>query len=69
MAPAGTPKPIVDRIALEVGRATRDPKIVEQLLKFGADPVGNKPAEFSEMISADIKLWAEAVNIAGLRAK
>jgi len=69
MAPAGTPKPIVDRIALEVGRATRDPKIVEQLLKFGADPVGNKPAEFSEMISADIKLWAEAVKIAGLRAK
>jgi tripartite-type tricarboxylate transporter receptor subunit TctC len=69
MAPAGTPKPIIERIAAEIGRATEDPKIVEQLAAFGVDPVGNSPAEFSAMISADIEVWARAVKIAGLGVK
>jgi tripartite-type tricarboxylate transporter receptor subunit TctC len=69
MAPAGTPKPIVDRIAAEVGKATKDPKVVEQLTIFGVDPVGNSPAQFSAMIAADTKLWAEALEVAGLQAK
>jgi tripartite-type tricarboxylate transporter receptor subunit TctC len=69
MAPAGTPKPIVDRIAAEVGKATKDPKVVEQLTTFGVDPVGNSPAQFSAMIAADTKLWAEALKVAGLQAK
>jgi tripartite-type tricarboxylate transporter receptor subunit TctC len=67
MGPAKMPTPIVDRIAFEVAQATKDPTIVEQLTRFGVDPVGNTPAEFSAMISADIKLWAEAVSLAGLR--
>jgi tripartite-type tricarboxylate transporter receptor subunit TctC len=69
MAPAGTPKPIVDRIAAEVGKATKDPKLVEQLTAFGVDPVGSSPAQFSAMIVADTKLWAEALKVAGLQAK
>jgi tripartite-type tricarboxylate transporter receptor subunit TctC len=66
MAPAGTPQPIVDRIAAEVARTTKDPKIVEQFTNFGIDPLGSSPAEFAAMISADIDLWARAVKIAGL---
>jgi tripartite-type tricarboxylate transporter receptor subunit TctC len=69
MAPAGTPKPIVDRIAAEVGKATKDPKLIEQLTTFGVDPVGSSPAQFSAMIVADTKLWAEALKVAGLQAK
>jgi tripartite-type tricarboxylate transporter receptor subunit TctC len=66
MGPARLPTPIVNRIALEVGQAAKDPAIVGQLTKFGVDPVGNTPAEFTAMISADIKLWAEALGLAGL---
>ena len=69
MAPSGTPKSIVDRIAAEVGGATRDPKIIEQLTAFGVDPVGNSPAAFSAMVRADIELWAQAVKLAGLQAQ
>ncbi len=69
MAPAGTPTRIVDLIAAEVGKATKDPKICEQLAKFGVDPVRNSPAEFAAMISADIELWALAIKIAGLQAR
>jgi len=69
MAPAGTPKHIVDRIAAEVCAATKDPKIVERLNAFGVEPVGNSPAEFAEMVRSDIELWAQAVKLAGLEAK
>ncbi len=69
MAPAGTSKAIVEQIAEEVGKATKDPKIVKQMAVFGVDPVGNSPAQFSAMISADIGLWTKAVKAAGLQAK
>ena len=59
----------MERIAAEVGKATKDQKFAERLTNFGVDPVGNGPAEFSEMISADIELWARAVKLAGLQAK
>ena len=59
----------MDRISAEVGKATKDPKIVEQLTKFGVDPVGNSPTEFTKMISADMQLWTEAVRMAGLQVK
>ena len=68
MAPAGTPKSIVDRVAAEVSDATRDAEIVERLTAFGVDPLGNSPAEFSAMVRADIELWAHAVKLAGLHA-
>ena len=67
MAPSGTPRPIVDRIATEVQRATKDPKYVERLANYGVDPLGSSPEEFATMIAADIKLWAEAVRIAGVK--
>jgi tripartite-type tricarboxylate transporter receptor subunit TctC len=67
MAPARTPKPIVDRLARETSDAARDPKIVERLTALGVDPLGNTPAEFAAMVSADIKLWSKAVKLAGLR--
>src|SRR5215467_11198723 len=69
MAPTGAPKYVVDRIAAEVRSATKDPKIVERLTAFGVDPVGSSPAEFADMVHADIELWAQAVEFAGLRAK
>jgi tripartite-type tricarboxylate transporter receptor subunit TctC len=69
MAPAGTPKDVIDRIAKDVVRAVKDPKVAERLASFGVDPLGNSPAEFAAMIAADIPFWAEAVKIAGVQEK
>jgi tripartite-type tricarboxylate transporter receptor subunit TctC len=66
MAPKGTPQSVVDRIAAQVSLATKDPQIKAQFLKLGVEPVGSNPTEFAETISADIKQWAKAVQIAGL---
>jgi tripartite-type tricarboxylate transporter receptor subunit TctC len=69
MAPAGTPKEIIDRIAKEVARAVKDPTIAERLDANGVDPFSNSPEEFAAMIAADMILWAEAVKIAGVQEK
>ena len=67
MAPPQTPKAIANRIAAEVAKATKNPKVIEQLINLGVDPLGNSPEQFAEMISADSEVWAEAVKLAGLR--
>jgi tripartite-type tricarboxylate transporter receptor subunit TctC len=69
MAPATTPKNIVDRIAGETSRAVRDPKLAALLLANGIEPLGSSPEEFAALIAADVPLWAEAVRVAGLHAK
>jgi tripartite-type tricarboxylate transporter receptor subunit TctC len=56
MAPAGTPRPIVDRIATEVARADNDPQMLTQFAKFGIDPLSSGPSEFATMVAADIAL-------------
>jgi tripartite-type tricarboxylate transporter receptor subunit TctC len=66
MAPAGTPRDIVDRLAAEFARAAKDPKFVAGLDAYGVDPLGLTPEEFAKFIKEDMALWAEAVKIAGV---
>jgi tripartite-type tricarboxylate transporter receptor subunit TctC len=47
MAPSGTPKAIVERIAAEVGRATKTAAFAERLTGLGFEPIGNRPEEFA----------------------
>jgi tripartite-type tricarboxylate transporter receptor subunit TctC len=67
MAPAGTPKEIVDKLAAEMVAAVKDPKFAEQLTVNGVDPLAEGPAKFAEMIAKEIPIWAEAVRIAGVK--
>jgi tripartite-type tricarboxylate transporter receptor subunit TctC len=67
MAPAATPKDIVNRIAAEFGKAAKDPKFVAALDKYGVDPAGLTPEEFTAFLKHDMALWAEAVKVAGVK--
>lgn len=69
MAPAATPKDVIDRIAKEVARAVKEAKFAEHLAADGYEPLGNSPEEFAAMITADMALWAEAVKAAGVLEK
>ena len=69
LAPAGTPKEIVERIAQEVARAARAPKVAARLAANGVDPLGDTPQEFAATIAADIAFWTEAVKISGVQEK
>jgi tripartite-type tricarboxylate transporter receptor subunit TctC len=66
MAPAGTSREIVDRLASEFARAAKDPKFVAGLDAYGVEPLGMGPAEFTAFLKDDMAFWAEAVKIAGV---
>jgi tripartite-type tricarboxylate transporter receptor subunit TctC len=67
MAPAGTAPEIIEKIANEIARAVKDPAFRTQLIQYGVDPLGNSPAEYKAMLAKDIAIWAEAVDVAGLK--
>ena len=67
MAPAGTPKEIIDKLAGEMVRAVKDPKFAEQLTINGVDPLAEGPEKFAAMIASEMPLWAEAVRIGGVK--
>ena len=66
VAPAGTPKEIVTRIAAEVARASKEPAYIGRLAHIGVDAIGDTPEEFAATIAADVVFWGDAVKAAGL---
>jgi tripartite-type tricarboxylate transporter receptor subunit TctC len=67
LAPAGTPKDIIDRMAGEFARALKDPQFVERMRKAGVEPAADaSPGEFAAFIAKEIARWGEAVKIAGV---
>jgi tripartite-type tricarboxylate transporter receptor subunit TctC len=54
-------------IAAEIGRAVKDRQFAARLEQYGADPLGNTPAEFSAMVAADTALWADTIQSLGLK--
>ncbi len=58
---------IIDRIAQEVAKATRDPGVIERLNKIGVEAYANTPAEFAALIRSEAPQWRDAVNAAGIK--
>jgi len=67
LAPARTPKPVIDRLHREIVKIVRSPEFNEVLTSEGATAVGNTPTEFDAVIRADVRKWAEVVREAGMR--
>jgi tripartite-type tricarboxylate transporter receptor subunit TctC len=64
---AGTPRPVVDRIAAEVKRIWALPDVIASLQKLGADPVTSTPDEFAAFARAERVKWAEVVKASGVK--
>ena len=67
LAPAGTPKDIVERLQREVAKIVAQPDTREKLLAMGFDPVGNTPEQFSAYISSEIARWSKVIREAKLK--
>lgn len=65
VAPAGTPRAIVDKINAAVHKAAADPELRAQLQQRGADMAPGTPEELSKYIASNIKLWGDAVKRSG----
>ncbi len=68
LAPAATPREIVQTLAGAVTRATRDPDTRKRMLEQGANPVGSTPEEFGKLLREEVARWAEVVRVSGARA-
>lgn len=68
LAPAGTPRPIIDKLNTEMVRIVRLPDVVERLDALGVEPVGSSPDEFARTIHSEIIRWAKVVKDAGVKA-
>jgi tripartite-type tricarboxylate transporter receptor subunit TctC len=67
MAPAGTPKPIIDRLNAEVQKVLKQPDVKEAWSKQGAVPMFMTPSEFGQYLQKDIEKWAKVVQISGAK--
>jgi tripartite-type tricarboxylate transporter receptor subunit TctC len=67
LAPAATPKEIVEKLGAAVARASKDPAMLDALKKQGADPVGNTPAQFNAYLKDEYARWSEVVRVSGAR--
>jgi tripartite-type tricarboxylate transporter receptor subunit TctC len=65
MAPAGTPAPVVAKLATAVHEVLEDPKLRAQMKAQGTVPVGSTPQEFAKMLPGEVADWAKAVRISG----
>jgi tripartite-type tricarboxylate transporter receptor subunit TctC len=66
LAPAGTSKETVTRLAAALLKALADPGVVERLGNAALDPVGGSPEEFARRIQAEIVTWTRAAKELGL---
>jgi tripartite-type tricarboxylate transporter receptor subunit TctC len=67
VAPAATPRIIVERLAREIAAGCKDAAFAARLEKIGVDPVCSTPATFIQAIKEDLMIWKEAVQAAGIK--
>ncbi|MEO8976753.1 MAG: tripartite tricarboxylate transporter substrate binding protein [Casimicrobiaceae bacterium] len=66
VVPAGTPKPIIDRLAAAMAKATASPSQKVRFEKLGVEAQGDTPAEFGALIKRDMASYAEMTKAAGI---
>ena len=67
LAPAGTPKPIIDKLSAELRRIVALPEVRERLLAQGQEPWTSTPEQFSTLLRSEVKRFAEVVRTAGIK--
>lgn len=67
LAPAGTPRPIVDKLQQTLAKALQSPEMREKLLSQGAEAAGNTPEQFAQFIQSEHVKWAKVVKASGAK--
>lgn len=67
LAPARTPRPIIDRLYQALLRGSNSPEVKERLSAQGVDVVNRKPEEFAAVIKRELVQWAKVIKAAGIK--
>ncbi len=65
--PAGTPKPIVDKLSNEIRAYMKQPETVQKLAELGAIAVAKEPDEFAAYIAAETARWKKVIEAAAIK--
>lgn len=68
-APAGTPRPIIDRLQRELKAVLGQPEVRERMVAQGQTPVGNTPEEFMANVRADFPKWDALIKASGAKVE
>jgi len=67
MAPAGTPRPVLERLSAEVNKIVNSSEVKEAWAKQGAAPMGMSVDQFGKFLGADIQKWSKLVKDTGMK--
>lgn len=68
LAPAGTPRPVVNKLRDEVQKVLNNPELRQQFQNNGVTPVGNTPEQFATVIDSEKKKWGEVIRLKDIKA-
>lgn len=66
-APAGTPQPIVQKLAADFAKVLALPEVRKKLVDLGLEPIGNSPAEFAAIVTSDHEKWGRVIREANIK--
>ena len=69
LAPAGTPKDVVDKLQRETAKVLKQPEVVAQLDVVSAEPIGSTPQEFAQFLQTEITKWGKIIQQSGAKAE
>jgi len=67
IAPAGLPRPVIDKLNAAINRAIQSQLFKERFALIGDEPAGGTPEEFAELIRKDSAKWAEVIKRSGAK--
>lgn len=67
LAPLGTPRPVIQKISIEIARALKTPEVQERLIAVGAEAVESSPAAFTQFLQQETLRWGKVLREAGIR--
>jgi tripartite-type tricarboxylate transporter receptor subunit TctC len=67
MAPAGVPKPVVEKLRGAIVNAVNSPDVRERFSALAVEPRTNTPQDFRALLETDVKRWAKVVRDAGIK--
>ena len=67
VAPAGVPRPIVEKLAAEFAALVKLPEVAERFAADGATPVGSTPQQFAAFLKSEMSKWGKVIREAGIQ--
>jgi len=69
LAPAATPRDIVNRMSIETAKAINSPELKARFEALGIEGVGNTPEQAAKFLDEEIVKWAKVISTAGVKAE